>query len=135
MAVLPDDLATLQLTGRALDQSAAKRRERGGAMMEPEDPVILFADDCLLWWVGDPSLGAEQIESSADFAYGYDGLARPLALKWVDGVARLEVSSDEPKEAQARQHVRAFYVRYSRLGLEPPEEADFRTFLEAVADD
>ncbi|MFF4501822.1 hypothetical protein [Streptomyces sp. NPDC001401] len=104
-------------------------------MSEPDDLVLLFAADCHMWWAGDVALGEEQIESPEDFAYGYDGRGRPLRLAWVEGVPRLELASAASQEAALRQHVRAYYLRYSRLGLEPPSEDDLATFVAAVADD
>ena len=104
-------------------------------MDELVDPVVLFDGRGHMWWVGDPALAEEELESPDEVAAGFDGFGRPVRVKEDRAGLRLVVASREPQEKLCRMHVNMYYFKYARIqGLAPPNEIlDIREFLYAVS--
>ncbi|MFE9647738.1 hypothetical protein ACFYO0_27210 [Streptomyces sp. NPDC006365] len=91
-------------------------------------PVILFDDDHHMYVLQDRAAAEAWWEMPDEYVCGFDGLARPLRLTGEPHQVTLELTGDEPAEADLRRLVTDHYRRFLQ-GQAPPQASDLSTFV------
>ncbi|WP_306324810.1 hypothetical protein [Streptomyces venezuelae] len=84
--------------------------------------MILFDDDSYMYVLPDRASAEAWWEMPDEYACGFDALARPLRMTGKPHQVTLELSGDEPAEADLRRLVADYYQRFLR-GNMPPQAA------------
>ncbi|MEU3072547.1 hypothetical protein [Streptomyces laurentii] len=94
----------------------------------PIGPLIIFDDDYHMYVLRDPVSAEAWWEMPDEYACGFDALARPLHMTGDPHQVALELSGDEPAEADLRRLVADHYQRFLP-GQEPPRASDLSHFV------
>ncbi|WP_431994389.1 hypothetical protein [Streptomyces griseoflavus] len=97
-------------------------------MTDPIGPVILFDADHHMYVLRDRGSAEEWWEMPDDHVCGFDALARPLRMAGEPHQVTLELTGDEPAEADLRRLVAGHYWRFRR-GQAPPRSSDLSVFV------
>ncbi len=90
--------------------------------------MILFDDDHYMYVLQDRAFAESWWEMPDEYACGFDALARPLRMSGEPHQVSLELSGDEPAEADLRRLVADHYERFLR-GQAPPEASALSEFV------
>ncbi|MER7728499.1 hypothetical protein [Streptomyces sp. NPDC096323] len=97
-------------------------------MTTPIGPVILFDDDHYMYVLQDRASAEAWWEMPDEYACGFDALARPLHMTGEPHQVALELTGDEPAEADLRRLVADHYQRFLH-GQAPPEASALSEFV------
>ncbi|WP_405634068.1 hypothetical protein OG543_00540 [Streptomyces sp. NBC_01178] len=97
-------------------------------MTTPIGPVILFDDDYYMYVLKDRASAAAWWEMPDEYACGFDALARPLRMTGEPHRVTLELSGEEPAEADLRRLVADHCRRFLR-GRTPPGGSALSEFI------
>lgn len=90
--------------------------------------MVLFDDDYHMYVLQDRASAEAWWEMPEEYACGFDALARPLRMTGEPHQVTLELSGDEPAEADLRRLVTDHYQRFLH-GQAPPEHPIFQSSL------
>jgi hypothetical protein len=94
----------------------------------PIGPVILFDDDYYMYVLQERAFAEAWWEMPDDYVCGFDALARPLRMTGEPHQVTLELTGDEPAEADLRRLVADHYQRFLH-GQAPPQASDLAVFV------
>ncbi|MEV0303611.1 hypothetical protein [Streptomyces prasinus] len=97
-------------------------------MSTPIGPVILFDDDHHMYVIRDRASAEAWWEMPDECVCGFDALARPLRMTGEPRRVTLELTGDEPAEADLRRLVAEHYRRFLH-GQTPPRAFDLSVFV------
>ncbi|MET8113612.1 MULTISPECIES: hypothetical protein [Streptomyces] len=97
-------------------------------MSTPIGPVILFDDDHHMYVIRDRASAEAWWEMPDECVCGFDALARPLRMTGEPHRVTLELTGDEPAEADLRRLVAEHYRRFLH-GQAPPRAFDLSVFV------
>ncbi|MGW0854314.1 hypothetical protein [Streptomyces sp. NPDC002690] len=97
-------------------------------MTTPIGPVILFDDDHYMYVLQDRAFAEAWWEMPDEYACGFDALARPLLMTGEPHKVVLELSGDEPADADLRRLVADHYQRFLH-GQAPPRASVLSEFV------
>jgi hypothetical protein len=98
----------------------------------PIGPLILFDDDSHMYVLQDQASAEAWWEMPDEYACGFDALARPLRMAGEPHQVALELSGDEPAEADLRRLVASHYQRFLH-GQAPPRTSDLSEFVAGLS--
>ncbi|PNV31496.1 hypothetical protein C1708_03575 [Streptomyces sp. DH-12] len=97
-------------------------------MTMPIGPVILFDDDYHMYVFQGGTFAEAWWEMPDEYICGFDALARPLRMTGEPHQVALELTGDEPAEADLRRLVADHYQRFLR-GQAPPQASGLAEFV------
>ncbi|MFE1287438.1 hypothetical protein [Streptomyces sp. NPDC058751] len=100
-------------------------------MTTPIGPVIIFDDEFHMYVLKDRAVAEAWWEMPDEYACGFDALARPLRMTGEPRLVTLELSGEEPAEADLRRLVAGHYRRFLH-GQTPPAASDLAAFVNAL---
>ncbi|MER5220509.1 hypothetical protein [Streptomyces flaveus] len=92
-------------------------------MTTPIGPVIIFDDEFHMYVLRDQAFAEAWWEMPDEYTCGFDALARPLCMTGESHKVRLELTGEEPDEAELRRLVANHYRRYLPGQVPPPATA------------
>ncbi|MFV0131785.1 hypothetical protein ACLGIH_00585 [Streptomyces sp. HMX87] len=100
-------------------------------MTAPIGPVIIFDDEFHMYVLRDHAFAETWWEMPGEYACGFDALTRPLRMTGEFHKVRLELTGEEPDEAEVRRLVANHYGRFLR-GQVPPQATALSDFVAAL---
>ncbi|MEW2260790.1 hypothetical protein [Streptomyces sp. NPDC047869] len=97
-------------------------------MTSPIGPLILFVDDHYMYVLQDRAFAEARWEMPDEYSRGFDALARPLRMTGEPHQVTLELTGDDPAEADLRRLIADHYERFLH-GQVPPQASDLPTLL------
>lgn len=93
--------------------------------------MILFDDEFHMYVLTDQAFAEAWWEIPDEYTCGFDALARPLRMTGEPHQVHLELTGEEPNEAELRRMVASHYQRFLRRQV-PPEATDLSEFVAAL---